>query len=209
MAIDEVKKKRLELFLRQIDSIRSLGMVNTPLPAISVNIRFSQNGISSNITGLNVDQFRSLLLGFRQFHNQNDLTHFYTVCGILEQIHLDGKKLAWVRAARKNWQRALKGCPSHYYVDGKPLTVEESIRLYFYGVLFHSDPEISAAWDQLDEDIRNFVAYSIRAALPLYFGVSLPLIRLSTQYSTIPNGKYLSCPINTPEQNTSSLVLKS
>ncbi len=159
--------KALTLFLRQMDIIRELGMVNRPIPAVSLHVSISaKNGLTSRVDNLDIDKFRSLLLGVRQFLNQNDPINFNTVCNILEQIGIDPKNLAWARAARKNWKRVLQSCPSHYRLSDKILTVEYSFKLYFYGVLFHSDPEIAAEWDELPVDFQNAAIYSIRTALP-------------------------------------------
>ncbi len=166
MNVNSAQKQDLTLFLRQVDVIRELGMVNKRLESVSVTLSFSAGGVRSHIKGLNMDEFRSVLAGLRQFHSPGEKVNLNHVCNILEQSGVDENTLAWVRAARQTWKRNLKSCPSHYYLEGKPVTVEESIRLYFNGVLFHSDPQIALRWDKLDDYEKNLIIYSIRAALP-------------------------------------------
>jgi hypothetical protein len=168
------KKQQLSLFLRLVDNVRNLGMINKRLEPVSVTLHMSSDGISSQIKNLNIDELRSVLAGLRQFYLQSDPTNFKKICNILNQINLDANTLSWVRAAWSNWKRTLDDCPSHYWDNSKPLTVEDSFELYFYAVMFHADnPQLINRWDSFDDYEKNIVLYSIRAALPpLFWSIS-------------------------------------
>jgi len=107
----------------------------------------------------NREQLRSYLIQFRQFLNENDPTH---VGALLRQAprYLDDAGLRdRVQEAHAMWQEAQGPGWPRFELDGKVLTGADVAKLYLYGGMFHSDPELTARWNALSPEYRDVYQY--------------------------------------------------
>src|SRR6266404_1415131 len=116
------EKETLRLFLKQMDVIRRVRLFKKRQKPISVSISILPGrGLKSKIKNLKMDEFRSALVSLRQFYAQGERINVKRVCNISEKNKIDKNSLLWIRAALRNWQQTIQSCPSHYFVENKPL----------------------------------------------------------------------------------------
>ena len=129
-----------------------------------ISISFTLGGQHDRIeTNVNRQELRSYLTGFRQLISPDDPVFLPRILRLLPR-HVDDAELRErLGRALDDW-KAAQGFPS---VFSEPMYGEwgsgrGTARLYLYGHVFHSDPDLSDRWDALGEDRQRFFEHAFR-----------------------------------------------
>jgi len=156
-------QRRIHLFERLYADLKA----NEPYAKggeISISFTVSRDPDRDFIeTNTNRQELRSYLTGFRQFISPDDPVYLGTILHVLPR-HIDDVELrARLSRAMDAWKAAL-GIPSVFapIALGPYAAGSETARLYLYGGVFHSDPDLSDVWDAIGPDQQRFIEYQFR-----------------------------------------------
>jgi hypothetical protein len=129
-----------------------------------ISIKFTVGRDRNRIeTNTDRQKLRSYLTGFRQLISPDDAVYLPTILRLLPRHVADTGLRARLSAALDRWKAAqavwspLAPLTLGPYASGK-----ETARLYLYGHVFHSDPELSDVWDAIDEDQQQVFEWAFR-----------------------------------------------
>lgn len=154
-------QQRIHLFERLYADMRD----NEPYSQVgSTSITFTFGGPGEGITtDVNRQELRSYLLAFRQLISDDDAVFLPRILRLLPR-HVDDAELRDRLSRALDAWKAAQGFPSPLaqLSLGEYGTGRATARLYMYGGVFHSDPELSDVWDSLGPDRQRFIEHAFR-----------------------------------------------
>lgn len=117
---------------------------------------------------LNSESFDSLVMAFRLMYLPDEPTNMRTVRKVLRS-HCPPERLQTLETFGKNWNRALEEHTHLHQANGKFVTLDELLKNYLHGVMFHSDKEKREFLNKWGRFSQAQFVFAVNFLLPYIF----------------------------------------
>lgn len=153
-------QRRVHLFLRLYQELKKEPYAQDGEISISFKFGAERDSIETNTQR---QEFRSYLVLFRQLISADDPVYLQTILRELPR-HVHDPALRGPLGQTMDAWKAANGIDSPLapLSLGKFASGSEIAKLYLYGGVFHSEPDLSDIWDGIGADQQRFVEYQFR-----------------------------------------------
>lgn len=157
-----------------------------------VTLRLFPMDLSEPIEGLDRDYIRSFLITLRQFTLNQDPIHIFKICNHFRQHCHDENLRKWVAYARDLWQQTMKSKPIVFKLNDNDYDVEDTLDLFLYGGLVHSNLDKTKELENLSAGCRQFMTLSLMHA---FGGLIHSLTLISACLDHFKNSTEMAAPV--------------
>lgn len=149
------------LYRDRLGELLKLGVHTRPIRKLSMSV--SKAGI--RYEGYGQDDYRSYVLGLRQFIMDKEPIKFVRVCDSLVVACTDPHALGWVRYSRDSWNSILDA-PTHIHFSGVHFSVKDALDAdWYWSGMIHSDLKQLAKYAAMPEPLRIALKMEVQGAL--------------------------------------------